>query len=352
MKVKPTELRRSLGRCYPDARLFLLYGPDESGAADLAATLTNAMGENAERVELSGAQLKDDPSLLAGEAASLSLFGDKRVIVARVAGDDALGACEMLLSAENAINPAVIHATSLTDKGKLAKLVADHRQAVGAICYLPKHSELIPDMRRAASDLGLDLSDECASRIAAYTGMNRKLALMELEKLALYCDVGPGNGPDDDTEAAGPRRVTSEMLDALGAESEDTAIDPAVNCILNGDVARLGDELARIAELGLNEVGIVLALQRRVGSLAKLAPRAAQARSLSDFIKTERSIYFGEKPNYQIQLARWQGTRLESLNRRLLDLHQQLLYNSQSAEILFRQEMAVIASAAARSGGR
>jgi DNA polymerase III subunit delta len=173
--------------------------------------------------------------------------------------------------------------------------------------------------------------------------MDRKLALMELDKLALYCDAGQDGEPVE---------VTAQMLDALGAESEDTAIDPAVNCILNGDIRKLGEELARIAELGLNEVGIVLAIQRRVGSLAKLAQRAADARSISDFVKNERSIFFGEKPNYTAQLSRWHGARLESLNRRLIDLHQQLLYNSQSAEILFRQEMAVIALAAARGGGR
>ena len=85
MKVKEAQIGRALDNPIsngPDGsiRLFLLYGPDESGSRALAARLERAMGPGAERIDLDGATLKEDPARLADEAASFSLFGEKRHI--------------------------------------------------------------------------------------------------------------------------------------------------------------------------------------------------------------------------------------------------------------------------------
>jgi len=63
-----------------DIRLYLLHGPDEAGARDIATRLARAMGPDAERVDLEPALLKSSPGRLADEAASLSLFGTARHI--------------------------------------------------------------------------------------------------------------------------------------------------------------------------------------------------------------------------------------------------------------------------------
>jgi DNA polymerase III subunit delta len=63
-------------------RATLLYGPDEAGSRALLQRLVRAMGPGAEKIDLDGATLKADPARLSDEAASLSLFGDKRYIVA------------------------------------------------------------------------------------------------------------------------------------------------------------------------------------------------------------------------------------------------------------------------------
>ena len=77
MKIKDGITAR-LDRPSDDVRLYLLHGPDEAGAGELAARLARAMGEGAERVDLDGATLRTRPGLLAEEAASMSLFGERR----------------------------------------------------------------------------------------------------------------------------------------------------------------------------------------------------------------------------------------------------------------------------------
>ena len=86
MKVKEPQITKALDNPDGTVRLYLLYGPDDSGSRALAARLERAMGPDAERIDLDGATLKEDPARLADEAASFSLFGDKRHI--RVTGGD------------------------------------------------------------------------------------------------------------------------------------------------------------------------------------------------------------------------------------------------------------------------
>jgi DNA polymerase-3 subunit delta len=79
-----------LPRPRPDVRLYLFYGPAEAGTADLARRLIAGLGE-AERVDIEAAVLRKEPGRLADEAASVSLFGDARVIRATGLGEDAVG---------------------------------------------------------------------------------------------------------------------------------------------------------------------------------------------------------------------------------------------------------------------
>ena len=91
MKANRSQIERALARP-ADTRLFLLHGPDESGSRGLARALAAAMGADAERIDLTGAELKADPARLADEAAAISMFGGARWILVEQAGDDCVAA--------------------------------------------------------------------------------------------------------------------------------------------------------------------------------------------------------------------------------------------------------------------
>src|SRR5690606_33943515 len=95
--VKPHELER-LRQLDPTMRLMLVVGPDDATMAAVASHLIRLAGEEAERLDITSAQLAADPSLLAAEAASMSLFSPQRVIRLEISGsgDDIIGAVETL----------------------------------------------------------------------------------------------------------------------------------------------------------------------------------------------------------------------------------------------------------------
>jgi DNA polymerase-3 subunit delta len=330
-----------LPRAVREARIFYFCGPDEAGAAD-AADKTAALFPAGEKVELSGADLRKDPVRLADEARSVSLFGDKRVIHVRTAGDEAHDAVETLLSSPVEGWPVLIVATSATDKSRIAKLLADRPDALMTIFHPPDVRSVTEAIRTMADSVGVGLTGPLAERIARSTGLDTRMARSEVEKLALYLDATP----------QAPRSADAAALDAVGAVSEDDNFMPLVNVVLGGDGKRLAGELARMRELEMNPVGLLLAFERRAAQLVQLAGRMGSGGGdINAFLESEiaaRRVFFRDKGDLMQQLRKWRGRRLERLVERLFALHRTLLADNRNGELALSQGLAEIARAALR----
>ena len=181
MKVKEGPLAKALDRPSPDIRLYLLHGPDEAQAADLAQRLGRAMGADAERVDLDGAALKARPGALADEAASLSLFGGKRWIRVTGMAEDSLAAVEALLAVPAAGNPVVALAPTLKGTGKLLKLVNAAPAVMACALYPPDAQQAARNTAALAREHGVRLVGDTAALIVEATGGDRAVIAREIE---------------------------------------------------------------------------------------------------------------------------------------------------------------------------
>jgi len=341
VKVTQKTFASSAQRAAKDCRIFYFCGPDESGASDaaarIAALLTTTLGE-AEKLELSGSELKRDPVKLADEARSVSLFGDKRIIHVRATGDDAHDAVEALLESPVGGWPVIIVAASATDKSRIAKLLDNRDDAMVGMFHMPELRSVASTVRSMADAAGVRLTDDLAERIARSTALDTRMARSEIEKLALFLDASP----------QAPRTADAAALDAICAVSEDDGMMPLVNAVLSGEVRRIPSELSRMREQGINPVGLVLALERRAAQLVQLASRMGDRTDVSRFIDQEKSVFYREVPDLKQQLKRWRGARLTRLCERLMMLHRTLIEDSRNSELAIAQGLAEIARAAAR----
>ncbi len=345
MKATQKDFATVAPRAAAAARVFFFCGPDESGAHDAAGRIAELLGDIGERIEFSGAELKRDPVRLGDEARSTSLFGDTRHIFVRAQGDEAHDAVEVLLSGPMSDGaepcPVLIVASAATDKSRTAKLLEGRADALVAMFHPPDLAAVTKAVRAMAGPAGLTFGGDIADRIARASGLDTRLVRSELAKLALYLDASPES----------PREVDAAALEAIGARTEEDGFTALVNAVLGGESKRIPGELRRMRELGLNPVGLLLAIERRTAQLGQLAAKLGARGSVSQLIETEasaRRIFFKEKKDIADQLGRWRGKRLERLVTRLAALHAALMTNSQNAELLLAQELAEIGRAAAR----
>lgn len=345
MKAKNSDFARGVPRSATQAGIFFFCGPDEAGASAAANAIIEAMPDAGERVELTGGELKGDPARLGDEARSASLFGDKRHIWVRASGDEAHDALKTLIETGDAgagdAAPVIVVATSATDKSRSAKLIEKRPDGLVAMFYPPDLRTVSGSVRAMADTAGLRLGGDLAERIARAAGLDVRLAQSEINKLALYCDASPLE----------PKTASIEDYTEIGAATEEDGFQPVVNAVLGGELPKISREIKRMRELGLNPVGLLLAIERRAAQLmqvsAKLGPRGSLD-NLSKGEKAQLGIFWKEERDVRQQLTRWQPRKLERLVSRLVGLHQSLLANSQSAEILLANDLAEIARFAAR----
>lgn len=340
MKLTQKTFLSGAAKAARECRIFYFCGPDEAGASDAANRIASLLGD-AEKVELTGAELKRDPVKLADEARSVSLFGDKRIIHIRATGDDAFDAVEALLQSPVNGWPVLIVATSATDKSRISKLLGNEPGTMVAMFYPPDLKSITDTVRDMGDAVGVKINGGLAERLARASGMDTRMARSEIEKLALFLDASP----------QAPREATAAAIDEICAINEDDSLMPLVNVVLGGDARKLPGELARMREMGLNPVGLLLAFERRAAQLVQLAARMGERGDVNSFIEQEVSshrVFNRDRADLTAQLRRWRGARLVRLTERLSMLHRTLISDSRNSELMLAQGLAEIARAAVR----
>lgn len=341
MKATQRDFVRVAPKAASEARIFFFCGPDEAGAHGAATRIHSLLNDPGERIELAGADLRKDPVRLGDEARSGSLFGETRHIYVRAQGDEAHDAVANLLEGEVEPCPVLIVAMGATDKSRTAKLLVKRSDALVAMFYPPDLKDVTNAIRGVAGGMGLTIGTDVAERIATSSGLDSRLARSEVEKLALYLDAS----------IESPRPAGLDDLAAIGASSEDAGFAPLVDAVLGGDARNIAGELQRMRDLGLNPVGLLLAFERRTAQLAALAARLDSRGNIEALLSAEvaaHRVFYQDRAALKGQLRTWRGKRLQRLVEKLAGLHQDLLGNSQDAELLMRQGLAEIARVAIR----
>lgn len=339
MKANPGQIRAALDRPSADIRLYLLHGPDEAAAADLARRLGAALGQEAERVDLDAATLKSDPARLADEAASLSLFGGVRYIRAGPIGDESHDALAGLLSAACAGNPVVALAPAVRTTAKIVKLAIESRTAMAFACYLPEGDaadRIVLDIARAH---GLRTTATIARRIAEGCGGDRAAMTREIEKLALYLDA----------DAERPADLDDRALEEIGADLGEAESTRVVEALVDGQAARLGAEIARLEAAGTSPIPWLRAIARRLIALVEMRAEIDGGDSVDAAMKRHR-IFRGEEAATARALRRWSPAMLTGALARVRVAERAVMAPANAGPVLADGAMLTLAREVERRG--
>ncbi len=340
MKANAGQIERALDAGGKAARLYFLYGADESASLAQAARLARALGAGAERIDLDGPTLKADPARLADEAASISLFGDARWIRLTSFGEEALPAIAALLEAANAGNPVVAIGGALKATSAMLKRVLADPVAMACANY-PLDEDKAGDLALAmAREQGIRLQPEAGQAIAAAAAYDRAVMAREIEKLALYLDAAPERPVDAGLLA----------IEAIGAGEGEGKLSRLVDAMFDGRPEALAAEMAMLGEAGIEGIALVRAAHRRaqlLGAIAgKIAAGAAAGPTVDAAVKT---LFFKDQPAVRRQVRRWSAAKLATAADRLLAAERAVKSAGSPGAIAAEAELFAIARAGQRA---
>ncbi|URW75285.1 DNA polymerase III subunit delta [Sphingomonas donggukensis] len=319
-----------------DIRLFLIHGPDESGAMELAARMARAIGADAERIDLDGASLKAQPGRLADEAASLSLFGGKRFVRVTAMGEESLEAVTLLLGLPVAGTPVVAIAPSVKASGKLVKLALSAPAAMAFACYVPEGADAARIAANIAREQGVRLTGSTAATMVAGAGGDRAILTREIEKLALYLDAAPDR----------PKEADEDVLARIGANIDDSEMARAIAAVIDGAPAVFGPEMAGVEAAGM-AIPMLRGLSRRLIALADMRAEVDSGASAESVVEKHR-VFWKEKASTIRALRRWTAPQIAAGVARVRRAERGILSGGGAASVTVAHDTLAIAGAAAR----
>lgn len=339
MKANLRELTDALDAGGGTVRFFLLYGPDESGAAAHARRLERAMGPDAERIDLEPGTLKSDPARLSDEAAALSLFGDRRWVRITGANDDITDAVAAMLDHDAVENPVLAMAGALKPSSALLKLALAHPKALVLQCYVPESGAAAEIATALAREAGLRIDRDVARAIAAAAANDRAIMAREIEKLALYCDAAPEHPAEADMAA----------FDAVTANADEGQVNRLVHAIMGGRPHGVAAELAKL-EQGSDAIRNLRAVQRHIVLLAGLRAEVDAGSNPAAVVEARgKAIFWRDREMVTRQVGAWSAAKLATAAERLLATERSLMAASSAGEILADAEMIAISRVAQRA---
>lgn len=322
-----------------ETRFFLFHGPDDAGSRTLAKALGEKMGAEAERIDLTGAELKADPARLADEAASISMFGGARWIWVEPAGDEIVPALQALLEAPIAGNPVTVLAGALKPASGLLKLAVGAADALAFASYVPDARDADRLVAELARPIGLAVRADVARRIAEACGGNRAIIAQELAKFALFLDAALET----------PKALDHDAVDALGAAADEGDLSRLVESALGGDSAGLEAEMGRLRAEGVEGIPLVRAMLRRMALLARLRAEVEQGSSPSAVMASQgKSLFWKEKDGIERQLRRWPAALIAKAMTRLSEAQRQVMAPGGPGRVAADEELFAICRQAAR----
>lgn len=326
MIIKGASVEKALASPTPAWTLALFYGPDEAGSRALADQFAGVMGADADRIDLDGATLKDDPARLPDEANALSMFGGARWI--RVTGgDESVRAVEALLGSPKGA-PVVMVAGNLTKASALVKLAADSPSIVGVQSWKPEGDRADAIARQMAAAIGVRLSADAARMVADACVGDRGLMTQELAKLALYVDAAPDR----------PRPVERGDVEAVGAAIDVREPWTMVDALFDGQVHALADEIS--GEGAAETIPSLRAVGRRALNVARV--HAARRGGGGPRLGSK------ERESVDRQARIWSPTAAATGHRRAMEAEAAVKMPGTAGDVLAGAELLRLARAAER----
>ena len=325
----------------------LIYGPDEGQVRDTAKRMIpTLLGEGYDPlnlVELTDAQLKDDPARLIDELNSFSLMGGERLVWLRDPGN---GLAPLVKEAVVEGNPGaylLITGGDLKPTSKLRQLCEKEKLLAALPCYKDDARQLSGLIQQAFRDRQIVADRDAMSYLASALGNDRGVTLQEIEKIDLFLS--------DDADGSGSRRLSLEQAMVLTGDNSELTLDDVCHAVAGGQPMQLQPLLNRLYADGTQPIGVFRILHSHFQKLQHMQAALRDGASLDMLFKQMR-IFFKQQPLLRRQLQCWNMQSLIRAMDALMEAERMIKTSAIQPETYCSQLLQRLSLNAARAGGR
>lgn len=304
--LKAHEVSRFVDRPDLEAGIILAYGPDaglvrETGQR-LARRFAGNDADSMNLVVLDGAELDADPSRLAVEAKTTSLFGDRRVIRVRSAGKSLVMPLTELRDDPGSI--IILEAGNLTPKDPLRALVEAAKLGRALPCYPDNDESLGRLISETFSKAGIRADQDAVAALRDTLGNDREITRRELEKVVLF--------------AASSKVLTRNDILVLCADNAALVLDEVVDATGTGHAAELDTALERAIAQSVNSQQILAGALGHFTTLRRWRVEVDSGKSPGAVLDNARpKPHFSRRSSLERQLRLWTDDALSAALDRL-----------------------------------
>jgi DNA polymerase-3 subunit delta len=306
--LKAHEVARFIVRPDISEGIFLAYGPDAGLVRETAQRLIRSLSgddlASANVTILDGAEVDADPSILAVEAKTISLFGGKRIVRVRGASKSIVMTLTELRDDPGGA-AIVLEAGNLTPKDALRALVEAAKLGRALPCYPDSEETLQALIRETFNQHAIRIDGDVVTTLREILGNDREITRRELEKLTLY--------------AAASKNLTRDDVLLLCADNGMLVIDAILDAAGSGHAEKL--------ELALNRaLSAAVDPQRLLAMCTIHFANLRRWRTEVDGGKSPRMVLEGLRPkphfsrigSLEQQLRTWSDSALATASERIL----------------------------------
>jgi len=302
--IRTGEADHFLARPPADMSFFLVHGNEGGLIRERCALVVKAtLGESPDAMSirrLPAESLTNEPGLLADEAYSIPMFGDKKVIWIDNAVQNLASPLKALLESPPKDTIILVECDVLAKGSELRTVFEQSAIAASVECYPDEHHAIRRMIDASSRDAGLSITTEVQNNLADLLGLDRLASRAELDKLILY--------------AHGQVSITNEDVEAAVASAAPSPFDSMIDAAFTGSDA----ELRRIADQHILRVAaddLMLAkIAQHAIALHAVRLEIDKGRTFEQALRNARvDIFFKRRASFQRQLAIWSLTRLTRL---------------------------------------
>lgn len=319
--------------------VFLAYGPDNGLVREVTRRIVQHFSHDSTdpmaHTILDAQELETEPSRLAMEARTPSLFGGKRTIRVRGAGKSLVHSLSLLL--EDMPEAVIaIEAGNLRPADSLRKLAETHKFARTLPCYADNEKALGELIRKTFLDAGISYAPEIIAGLRDLLGNDREITRQELEKLVLF--------------AYQSKQISMEDVVNLCGDNSSQAIDAIIDAIGSGHAANFDEAFRSATASGVDPQRILSTALMHFATLRRMRTRLDAGTPLKEILNTARPRpHFSRMAAMERQLRMWSDDSLSAACSRIhaavLESRKNSLLNTQIAQ---RSLLAICVAAAHR----